>query len=358
MDVSRREALAGVAASSVVFHGLPTRGGLRLEHVREERLGEMLDALDERIELFRVATMTPDVVERLGRRGLPPDTFHAMFAGLLTTRLVRDLPERHQVQPIVQERLHGRLMGVGQAALDLRAMLRSFSAEDLRRIGARLAVDPSPVRQVKQAMEPWFGPDAVEPERREQVEAALRQVQWELSNGDPVAFVNEQISQIDRFEAMSDRLLERERHREGDAALGEDGGEPEGEPVVAEAAPAASPMDPCGAAIKDLHAAHDRPRSPSLPHGGGPNTSAARRQLRGGARAICTDRTSKAVDPRFDAWMHDYLPAGARRCAVIGASLTGLGLVTLPVLVGICILTPAVILLFISLILLLASAES
>lgn len=215
MDLTRRELLYGAGAAPL--QGLPTLGGLALGETTQAELPELLARLERNIAGFESATTPPPLVARLESLGLPGETFHLLFAGLLTSSLVRDLPAELQADPRVQTVLQERLVGVGAAALWLRDLFRGTPAARLRAIGRQLREDPQLLSDLKTAMEPWFGPEAVEPERRGQVHNALEQLHWDLTQGDPEAVFAEQVRQIDRFERMSARLVERQDHEAADS---------------------------------------------------------------------------------------------------------------------------------------------
>lgn len=285
------------------------------------------------------------LVARLEALELPGETFHLLFAGLLTASLVRDLPEKLQADPRVQAALEERLVGVGAAALWLRDLFSETPAARFAEVAQKLRSDPGFVEDLKAAMEPWFGPDAVEPERRGQVYKALDQLRWDLTEGDPAEVYAEQVRQIDRFERMSARMLARQ-----DAGGASAGGASAGETSAGEALPAGGGSatlegeDPCGDLIGRYPGPGDDPPE-------GMPRRVWRREWYRATRNACL-LPEGGYDPRFRA-IHRW--RNARQCAIVGAALTGLGLVTLPILVGICILTPAVVLLLTALLLVLAA---
>ncbi len=339
MDVTRRAWIKGATAGAVVLQGPPTLGGLRLGEQDDDALTRLFVQLDERIALFREATTPPRLSTWLQERGLSGDTFHALFAGLLTSSLARDLPERSQRRPVVQRRLRSRLAGMGRAALGLRDLFRATPPEQLQALGRRLAESPELVDRLKQAMEPWFGPDLVEPERKLQVEQALDSAVWELVHGDPVAVFEEQARKVDRFERMADHLLARQLTSPGEAV---EGG---GEPATTTASPNTQPMTPCEVNIERLKNADGNKQRSQRQY---------RKELARQTEALC-EAEQPGRDNPYRRYLSAKLKDKARRTLIIGAAITGLGVVTLPVYIGICILTPAVILLITALLLYLAS---
>lgn len=345
MGFTRREWLSGATAGAVLFHGPPTLGGLDLGASRDDELEGMFDRLDERIELFREATMPPRVTAWLSARGQPADTLHTMFAGLLTTSLVRDLPERHQLKKVVQQRLHARLAEMGAAAMRLKTILAAAGPEERRRVGRRFAEDPGLSQRLKHVMEPWFGPDLVEPQRQAQIEHAMDSLVWELVHGDPVAVFDEQVEKMNRYERMADHALARKpivstpaRRR----AAAEEGLESGG----GSASEAANSMA-CQLALEQTEVP-----GYAVPDG-------MRRRDWRLAQYRAAEQACRLPDGTYDKrYKAHKLRWAARRCAMVGGILCGLGIVTLPVYVGICILTPAVLLLLTALLLLVASAAA
>lgn len=323
MGITRRTMLLSGAAGVAPFHGLPTRGGLSLAHASEADVDELFERLERNIERFREATMPEGVRAFFEQRGLPGDTLHALFAGLLTTSLVRDLPEELQAEEAVQVRLRRRLVDVGRAALDLRELMKGYDEAARLEVGRRVREDPELVADLQRAMNPWFGGQGVEPEREGQVAQALERTCWELANGDPVAVFDEEIGKIDRFERMAARLEARQESGLEAFDVSEDAG-----------------VD-CGDAVNRIRTQQDYPPE-------GVSKREHRRALQIRAQQAC-ELPGGGYDERYKPYLNRWR---ARKCGVVGAALTGLGVVTLPVLVGICILTPAVVLLVTALVLL------
>ncbi len=340
MDVTRRAWITGATAGAVVLQGPPTLGGLRLGEQDDDALTRLFDQLDERVALFREATSLPRLRAWLEERGLSGDTFHDLFAGLLTSSLARDLPERSQRRAVVQRRLRSRLVGTGRAALGLRDLFRATPPDQRREVGRRLGENPELVERLKQAMEPWFGPDLVEPERKAQLDQALDSVVWDLVHGDPEQVFEEQARKVDRFARMADHLLARQLASPGEATEG-------GVAPAEDTAPGSvAGMTPCEINVELLKIA-DGQRMHSQ--------RAYRKELRQKTKALCEAEAPGSDNP-YRRYLKVKREEASRRTLIIGAALTGLGVVTIPVYIGICILTPAVILLIVSLLLFIASA--
>jgi len=328
MSFTRRDLLKD-AAIALPFQGLATAGGLDLAHAGTDDVDYLFAKVDAQVAAFREATQPPKARRYLRSKQAPEDTLYRLFEGLLVTGLARDLPPEVQETPKVQRRLRRTLVRQGRAMLGVRQVLRSTTPTERQEMQRKLADDPAFLDTFWSDCEPWFGPGGVPTERKEQLQDAIEQVRWSLVHGDAEAEVDRQVAQIDRAFQVSNRLA----HQLGDAPAPGDA-----DMVAALSEEELSDCDAVVQALVDIQA-----------HGlrGGERRERERWAVQRG-KAVC----GEPADPRFTALRNRIT---ARRLASAGGILAGIGVATIPVTVGLCILTPALILLIVALFFLAAS---